>query len=125
MLIMSNVSSHRFFPVNFGCDIFCPDEWIFDSNGEMVEAEKEKFFLSWGEYESKEETLKRLEEYEGKAKLEIAETIDKEARIKAQLRAETEAERKAKWMESRKSETEEYLYRTADIKEALFNRMNN
>jgi hypothetical protein len=123
---MSNVSSNqRVFYVDFGCDIFPPDEWLFDRDGKMVESEKDKFFLSWTEYESKEETLKRLEEYESKAKLEIADTIDKQARIQAQCRPETEAERNAKWIGSRNRETEEYLSRTADLKEALHNRMNN
>jgi beta-phosphoglucomutase-like phosphatase (HAD superfamily) len=122
---MSDVNEQRFFYIDFGCDIFPPDEWLFDRDGKIVESEKEKFFLSWVEYESKEETLKRLEEYENRAKLEIAETIDKEARIEAQWRPETEEERNTRRSERRKRETEEYLSRTADLKEALFDRMNN
>ena len=125
MVIMSNVNGQRVLYVDFGCDIFPPDEWLFNQDGKIVESEKNKFLSEWSEYESKEETLKRLEEYENRAKIEIAETIHNEAIIKAEWRPETEEERNAKWIESRKRETEEYLSRTAELKEALHNRMNN
>jgi hypothetical protein len=122
---MSNSNEPRVFYIDFGCDIFPPDEWLFDRDGKIVESEKDKFLLAWSEYESKDEILQRLEEYEQRAKIEIAEIILNEARIKAEWRPDTEEERNAKWIQSRKRETEQYLSRTADLKEALHNRMNN
>jgi beta-phosphoglucomutase-like phosphatase (HAD superfamily) len=122
---MSNANGQRVFYIDFGCDIFPPDEWLFNQDGKIVESEKEKFLSAWSEYETKEEILKRLEEYEKRAEIEITEIIHNEARIQAEWRPETEEERKAKWIESQKRATEEYLSRTADLKEALHNRMNN
>ena len=122
---MSNVNGQRVFYVDFGCDVVPPDEWGFNQDGKIVESEKDKFLSKWSEYESREEALERLEEYEKRSAIEIAETIQKEARIKAEWRPDTEEERKAKWIESRRRETEEYLSRTADLKKALHNRMNN
>jgi beta-phosphoglucomutase-like phosphatase (HAD superfamily) len=125
VVVMSNSSEPRVFYIDFGCDIFPPDEWLFDRDGKIVESEKDKFFSAWSEHESQEEILKRIEEYEQRAKIEIAKIIQNEVRIQAEWRPETEEERKAKWIESQKRETEEYLSRTADLKEALHNRMNN
>lgn len=111
--------SQRIFELDFGCILFPDDCWNFHQDGTMTSESREKFL----EEHSKgfKEPLKILMNYEKTATEKIAKILE----IEAEWIPETEEEEKARWVKEKKEATEKYLFEVADLKEALYNRMNN
>ena len=119
---MSDVNGQRIFEVD-SSSILSPDNcWSFYQDGTMIPSDRDQFLKEKLDGDcDREKVLRILENYEKSALEEINEILKAEA----EWQPETEAERKARWIKDQQEETKQYLSRTADLKEALHNRMNN
>jgi hypothetical protein len=122
VVAVSDVNGQRIFEVD-SSSILSPDNcWSFYQDGTMIPSDRDQFLKEKLDGDcDREKALRILGNYETSAVEEIAEILKAEA----EWQPETEAERKARWIKDQQEETKQYLSRTADLKEALHNRMNN
>jgi hypothetical protein len=119
---MSSVDEQRIFEIDSSSVLFPDNCWKFDRGGNMIPSDREKFLKEKiAEGCDREKALRILGNYEKSATEEIAEILKAESN----WQPESEAERTARWIKDQEEETKQYLSRTADLKEALHNRMNN
>lgn len=117
---MNNVNGQRVFEIDFGC-LLEPDDFLsYYANGMLVPTDREKFLKNLSEYEQKE-ALEILTNRETRATEEIAKILKAEA----EWIPETEEDQKTRQVKERKNATEKYLSEVSDLKDALYNRMNN
>lgn len=132
---MDIVIEKRTFEIDFSIDcgssqIDC-DVWIFSEDGTMTPSERERFLAQCADTGcSTEHIAETIKNYQKTAVEEIANILREEAKAQNKPKSIMEKETDEEYFFRRDrardlAGTEEYLSKTRELKEHLYNRMNN